>query len=246
MLVFVATDIDSLLTFSSAPKRQKKTNSKFRFMDLPAELRNDISTCVLVTDEVITIRKEKYTAYERRTKPTLPMIRSWHEPALLQLSKQIRTEASSIYYVDNRFKFRIDTDGMDKVYAFIRTKTTGPSITMDYRLQIRNARWKGMACWFSLAKLVYESARDYGGLKFADTVLEACSCERYVMTALIEVVYMAGRARQRGLPYECLVDDFRLWLVAKLVCAPRNKIQNPEEVGRDFGRRVQGLKSGSA
>lgn len=76
-------------------------NMPFRFMDLAPELRNRIYRLAVLSETAIGIRK---TGYSR--------------PPLLQTSRQIRSEATGIYYSENIFIARNHAYDSDLFLSF--------------------------------------------------------------------------------------------------------------------------------
>jgi len=63
----------------------------FRFLDLPAELRNEVYGLLVVQNRVI-----KRTIFSSSTLPTLP--------AITRVNRQVRLEARQVYYMQNTFE----------------------------------------------------------------------------------------------------------------------------------------------
>ena len=86
---------------------------------LPGELRNKIYTLALNTNEVIFIGNHGTNVHSIRiTKGgTEVKARKWTEPRLFRVSKQVRQEASSIYYSVNRFKIIIPVTRINEVVS---------------------------------------------------------------------------------------------------------------------------------
>lgn len=80
----------------------EKLSKPFPIMDLPGELRNMIYTCTFETDKVQNIIP--YTSRDGMRKYTTYL------PALLQASRQVRCEASSIYFYVSNFTIALNHD----------------------------------------------------------------------------------------------------------------------------------------
>jgi hypothetical protein len=72
----------------------KTNNRPFRFLDLPAELRNTIYELAVVHPNTVFIRRSSTTSKPEYEQPI---------PVLLSTSRQIRHEVQPIYYSQNKF-----------------------------------------------------------------------------------------------------------------------------------------------
>ncbi|KAK4956601.1 hypothetical protein LTR10_006128 [Elasticomyces elasticus] len=124
------------------------------FMTLPPELRNVIYADVLKDKSPITMLPADLagTDYNGRQGP-------WREPALLQVSKAIRSEATSIYYGDNDFNIVVPLSRGSELCAKLRrlTQRCGPRPFRSLRILFSNAYWKYMAEGHLLGMLFYDT-----------------------------------------------------------------------------------------
>lgn len=215
-------------------------------MRLPGELRNTIYELALGTPRdrvsIKYIRTRPPTAY-LLSRVERQEMKAWREPKLFLLSKAIRDEASSIYFGHNTILFRITSADMQRVYDFVKSKTVGPAVTMKWSIQLTRGKWKDMASWISLAKLVdendlgltYDTIHQERCLSAGRKWLGAC-----IDQALMEVADIGRKARERGLGYECVVQDFADWVIGKLVWSYQAGISHADKriVAADLERRT--------
>ena len=96
---------DQLLRQRDELEHYQQAAQSFRFMDLPAELRNMIYTLCLVVDHVTTFKARGELHIESglphhsryRLKAETPMVR------LFEVSRPVRLEAAKIYFAANHF-----------------------------------------------------------------------------------------------------------------------------------------------
>lgn len=205
-------------------------------MDLPAELRNQIYTFALVCDEWIVIRDERATKGQKSRKTSAVTTPTWHEPALLQASEQLRQEASRIYYESNRFYFGIDTRALSDVYAFIRAKSPEERIRMEFMLQIQKSRGAHVVGWLSLAKPFHETAPGLSGPWEVTDMLTFAKNMWYIEIAVMEVANMGVLGGARGLPFCWIESDFCTWLKLKLWCTKLCKIRDTAAILEEMER----------
>lgn len=108
------------------------------FFELSAELRNEIYELALVSSDEIKITKETFA-----------------QPALLCTCRQIRAEASKIYYVQNQFSTRISRLDASLLHAFyqqckhaVRPEgLSGNGVALDFDWDPRDAYWPNFLQW---------------------------------------------------------------------------------------------------
>ncbi|KAF2167339.1 hypothetical protein M409DRAFT_22149 [Zasmidium cellare ATCC 36951] len=106
---------------------------KNHLLGLPAELRNAIYGYALVKQEPVKV-------YARTTQ----------QPALLQVSRQMRDEASSIYYQDNEFELVVmDYNGaaFAPFYSIIKRR----EYKVTQAVSSHRPDWKNLVAWMSAA-----------------------------------------------------------------------------------------------
>lgn len=143
-------------------------------MRLPAELRNLIYEIVLVDQE----RKEDIRIYRKKMRRYLgtkqTSLERWREPALLQVSNEIRKEAASIYYAGHCFVACIDISQMSSVCAWLRTvvNLAGNRPFKQFGIMMRSPSWTSMSNLSSLVELMRETglqlSNTYGSNRIVD------------------------------------------------------------------------------
>ncbi|KAK6400498.1 hypothetical protein LTR81_024249 [Elasticomyces elasticus] len=123
-------------------------------MTLPPELRNQIYLEVLEAKFPIAMHPEGMPrkAYGAQWQP-------WREPPLLQVSKVIRGEATSIYYGDNDFDISITLSRAPGLCARLRrlVERCGSKPFRPLRIKFTNADWSSMSNGRVLGMLFYET-----------------------------------------------------------------------------------------
>ncbi|KAK4494814.1 hypothetical protein PRZ48_014170 [Zasmidium cellare] len=93
---------------AATPKFKKKTT----LFSLPIELRNTIWHYALEDDTKQCTRKRR----PRPCRYCIDRCGPYHEPAVLQVSRQVRSETQSVWYANATFYFH---DGIDKLLEFL-------------------------------------------------------------------------------------------------------------------------------
>ncbi|KAK5698132.1 hypothetical protein LTR97_007092 [Elasticomyces elasticus] len=124
------------------------------FMTLPPELRNVIYADVLKEMSLITLLPADMTR-----KAYIGVRTAWLEPGILQVSKAIRSEATSIYYGDNDFDIVAPLWRGPELCTMIRQliERCGPRPFRSLRILIGRADWKSMDNGRLLGMLFYET-----------------------------------------------------------------------------------------
>lgn len=120
---------------TSAQASQPAEPPESRFLDLPAELRNDIYRHAILKDKKILVTTSGID-----------------EPSLLRACKQIRDEALPIYYAENRFTLQIIDYKSDVVLSFERRERCQilrrHNIECEIRLRrVGTANWQNLREW---------------------------------------------------------------------------------------------------
>ncbi|KAI6900029.1 hypothetical protein KC318_g6680 [Hortaea werneckii] len=148
---------------------------------LPAELRNEIYKLTLIEEKVFVIGSvKKYrnplnrqnhapvddlsqvaNAHVARKKGAshASRINSWVEPALLQVSRNIRDEASKMYYGSNSFIARTKLVDFAKLGAWLEIlcRRCGRQPLHDFRISVVDVTWLGLYNALDLCKAIATS-----------------------------------------------------------------------------------------
>ena len=135
-------DIDSLPQCQRTRVGSRQTvqqHLESRLLELPAELRNDIYRFALVGDP------------EDKIKITPGMPNPPYEPALLRVSRQVRNEASSIYYQENHFRFDMPNFDASAYIKWVRAEPIVRSrLQVWFKLQVITScdvAWENLVRW---------------------------------------------------------------------------------------------------
>lgn len=91
-------------------------------MSLPAELRNEIYCLTLIEPKTIRLRlRHKVRPHPFLGETAYRDAKPWREPGLLSVGKNVRVEASSIYFGLNRFSVCIYPQDIEPVSAWLRS-----------------------------------------------------------------------------------------------------------------------------
>ncbi|KAI7163502.1 hypothetical protein KC349_g1363 [Hortaea werneckii] len=148
---------------------------------LPAELRNEIYKLTLIEEKVFVLGSvKKYrnplnrqnhapiddlsqvaNAHVARKKSTshASRINPWVEPALLQVSRNIRDEASKMYYGSNSFIARTKLVDFAKLGAWLETlcRRCGRRPLHAFRISVIDVTWLGLYNAVDLCKAIATS-----------------------------------------------------------------------------------------
>ncbi|KAK5125761.1 hypothetical protein LTR85_012037 [Meristemomyces frigidus] len=144
--------------------RTNATHRKDLFMTLPGELRNEVYSCVLIEANPVLVGTvnglckdpNHPTANERDGKKSLDV---WREPALLQVSKAIRAEGSTLYYGSNQFAARARLVDFARLGAWLKQLTVrcGPKLFQTFTISVLSAAWSELHHAKTLAKILYKT-----------------------------------------------------------------------------------------
>ncbi|GAB1738570.1 hypothetical protein NU219Hw_g3374t1 [Hortaea werneckii] len=166
---------------SKRPIKTAAFKGKDLFATLPAELRNEIYKLTLIEEKLFVIGSvKKYrnplnrqnhapvddlsqvaNAHFARKKHTshASHINPWVEPALLQVSRSIRDEASKMYYGSNSFIARTKLVDFAKLGAWLETlcRRCGRQPLHAFRISVIDVTWLGLYNAVDLCKAVATS-----------------------------------------------------------------------------------------
>ena len=198
-------------------------------MKLSGEIRNQIYELVVSAREG-PYRGNEYTTWvrarrlpdtTRKTHAGLHTTRPWREPALLQVSKEIRQEAMSYYYSERTFNICIKSaTELPAARDFIFNKTyeartvepesgkvTREKTTVKYVLHVAGGEWRYLMSWFALVEILrYTSDAQATVFK-----LYWHNQGRFMEDALRELVEMGNRARKTDTRFVMLQQRFHHW-----------------------------------
>jgi len=221
------------LTLHSTAKSKGATKTKEDlFMKLSGEIRNQIYELVVSAREG-PFRGDEYTTWvrarhlsdnARKRSAGLFTKRPWREPALLQVSKQIRQEAMSYYYSERTFNLCLeDAIELPAARDFIFNKayearTVDPNdgeerrekTSVKYVLHIKGGHFKDLVLWFALPELLrYTSDAQAEAFK-----LNWHNRGTHVYQALANLIAIGDRARTEDLGFAELQRRFHNWAMA--------------------------------
>lgn len=203
-------------------------------MKLPGELRNNVYRCVLVdSDAADTWIHVRVAPNHRHTKDCVANGCIWREPGILQASKEIRAEASAIYYANNEFELGVTTKEFEQASQWIRTVVGRCGIKPFKRLifDVRQAFLKDLGELLPLARLLHDTGVNLGNKKCSNQdCREDCSfcvargscafimswSQHSLRQALKEVARLGVLARNEDWSSQWLDVEFGLWLDEKL------------------------------
>jgi hypothetical protein len=149
-------------------------------------------------------------------------IRKWKQPSLFSVSRQIRSEAMSIYYSSNEVILSCSNKEFNtdlQHYATILS-ACGNSTDISVGICFRLKTWHDMLAMFLPAKFIYNT-----DLGFVDQTQEAQHWastfgagggRRLLSVAFRDAMLIAVKARHRGQSYAQLAEDLRDWAWASL------------------------------
>lgn len=216
-------------------------------MKLPGELRNEIFELALGleldddNDDLSEPQEDTAVtmfirARQLRWLPDSARIR-WREPSLLQVSKQVRQEASPFYYLSNRFRLFVRSGEVENACAWLGqiSRRCAGLDRMDFSLRLLSPKREEIASWISLARLAYVTDLGY------DT--EQADVEAWVRRvvrkrgrfslageAIEEVVTLGVVARQRSRSSFRFNTTLRGWATAKLRGTSKFRVKHKAEV----------------
>lgn len=221
------------------------------FTKLPGEVKNVIYDLVLLEDDPIYVGKRRLTTPhesvwrehllekgKRRRRTGKSGL--WREPSLLRVSKDIRKEASNVYYSANTFHLHLEVEWIEKACAWLVAKHNlyQPTVAravfyddgigkrqdidndelgwFDFTLNFTSGNWPGIRSWFCLTKFAYHITApdfEYDEIKSVwDRRLFAGSGSENLGTKLREAVLLGSKAKVRGLDASALRVDFEEWI----------------------------------
>ena len=143
--------------------------TRVAFFDLPPELRNEVYVLALLdnTNALVQIKLSRLGI--RLSASSIALKRAsqtWQEPALLQVCKTIRTEASSVYYGSNSFEItlpfvtdsRIATKWLESVIA-----RCGNNPIQHVNFYVRDVCLLSLECFYPIVHLFYEQTLHLSG-----------------------------------------------------------------------------------
>ncbi|KAK5739273.1 hypothetical protein LTR17_005379 [Elasticomyces elasticus] len=151
----------------TAPLTPVKSSSKARqwsppqakttdiLMTLPAELRNNIYGMVFTDSSWVII----HPARQIRASNHGEIEPAWREPALLQVNKTIRNEASTMYYKSNDFNVEVNLAELPHACKRLGgiIERCGVSPFKSLRIVITYADWHTLPNGYHLGLLFYET-----------------------------------------------------------------------------------------
>ena len=144
-----------------APSANENTSTNF--LSIPGEISNEIYRLALIEDNVVDIRLRKRwssmsgwssaSSSEPFMKPS-----PWREPGILEVSKAIRQEASSIYYRSNTFELSLHLVHMDYAVQWLRyvIRLCGDRPFGRFSFYLLSGSWKDLHCIKPLTSLFME------------------------------------------------------------------------------------------
>ncbi|KAI7221455.1 hypothetical protein KC333_g1754 [Hortaea werneckii] len=166
---------------SKRPIKTTASKSEDLLATLPAELRNEIYKLTLIEEKVFVIGSvEKYRnplnrqnhapiddlshvanahVARKNSSSHANRINPWVEPALLQVSRNIRDEASKMYYGSNSFIARTKLVDFAKLGAWLETlcRRCGRQPLHAFRISVIDVTWLGLYNAVDLCKAIATS-----------------------------------------------------------------------------------------
>lgn len=207
-----------MVAYRSTTKR-KKAPSENLMMKLPGELRNRIYESALLVDTDVEVRSRRSPSQPHKMVQQATKKLRWHEPGLLQASKQIRAEASGVYYGGNQFVVYAHPAELRRSFWFLAAKSTKgdrkyeDDVSLRYTIRLLGARWEDTAHWGLLTALAYHSITVTHTPDVQNFVTG--NFGEYVGQAIEEVMKIGYKARARELSLECALEDFLDWAGSK-------------------------------
>jgi len=204
------------------PATACKAKRQNLLMKLPAELRNVIYNSVLVTDELNTIRPRKWRSTTKKAKLGTPDRRK--EPALLQVSREIRNEASMVHYQNNSFKLSVDLDQVKKACAWLKgiAQRCGSHPFKHFDFSITKMAWDELHYLLPFANLLHQTSftppkiptndDPYDLMQNPSYILRLESSATNVSEAMVGAVDLGRKARAEGWDSQWLGVEFGRWL----------------------------------
>ncbi|KAK4620017.1 hypothetical protein CLAFUW4_11488 [Fulvia fulva] len=197
-------------------KRKLRQPTKNLMMKLPAEIRNEIYRYVLIEQTTSTKVRPSWRFAPPHKVVVVDFGMKWKEPSLLQVSKQIRQEASAMYYATHDFLLVIEVPQLERFRTWLqsiaeRCFASNTAITLGSSvIKIINCRIEEVASLLPLAFISHEfKALTRNGVE--------CNTGWYMYSAVNDVVLL-GHGREPDERYlERLEFDFEEWLKALLV-----------------------------
>ncbi|KAK5680368.1 hypothetical protein LTS10_007295 [Elasticomyces elasticus] len=174
-------------------------------MTLPPELRNIIYEHALARDRLFCITFQLHTENH------------WREPALLQVSKTIRTEALPFHYTGNNFSIHVWLSALPTLCEKIErlSRRCGLKPFKSVRLEIMHPIRGDMHCGRHLAMLFYRKIELVGlaGQKAGDESQPLLSCAHSVcLEALRTAVAIGKKGAIENWSEEEIRDKLDKWL----------------------------------
>ena len=117
-----SSNIDTKTRQAQKSKVIATDEAKPGFIPLPPELRNEIHKLALSQKDVVRIRPRARSGFwTTRLRKHTDDTRKYREPALLQVNKVIRNEASAMYFKANDFEVTAAMHDMAAAAAWLRT-----------------------------------------------------------------------------------------------------------------------------
>jgi len=220
----------------------KAKRSEGMFTKLPGELKNMIYELVLLEPAPVELGKSKKEPapavrrlcpcgqHHRFITPRRSVAeRTWREPGLLSVSKEIRAEASVVYYSSNSFRLPLNKGKIEQACAWLSAKHDLHQPTMadypcwiDFRFNLISAPWEGVRSWFAISKVAhhitsddadYDCAKEFWHNRLVHHPYQPI----WVKTKndkFRELLAMGAKAKIRGLGLQDMKDDFDEWIAS--------------------------------
>ena len=187
-------------------------------MKLPGELRNQIYELVLPVDTVIEIRSRRKPSNRCQMVIEPAKMLRWAEPALLQVSRQIRAECVGLYYGDNHFKLFARSKELQQVLDFLLLKSAGEAtnINLSFNIHMVDVAWTDMKYWLPMAKIAYYKGGDVHNALDGRIARANWARSSYIDGAIQEVIKLGLKAKRRGLDLVDVRDDFADWAASMI------------------------------
>ena len=168
---------------ASAPTEQQFDSPQQNLLTLSGEIRNTIYRYVLHED------------YINVPDGTLAL----SQPGLLQVNRQLRKEASDIYYEENIFRFEIRGLNIDTLLEWSRSSPRRQHATIDLRFD-GTIFWTDLLKWL---KAYYDfEPRDMGDLT---------DCPHSLIRTAARMFDIVQTLRDNGLSWEEVEEHLETW-----------------------------------
>ncbi|KAK5169821.1 uncharacterized protein LTR77_005799 [Saxophila tyrrhenica] len=171
---------------------------------LPGEIRNNIYEMALVRDEIIYLhchRRSSGVKHWRRTK--------FHGPGLFLVSKQVRKEAMSVYFLTNEFRIVCSGLELPSAITFLEKvfEVCGKVPFHEMALRTLPRGWQQVVSWWYIARLISKSP---AGTDAQWKAFFWCSASQHLEMSLDAMISFALAARSRGDAEVKVKADFKV------------------------------------